>query len=79
MEIVSPDQPKRDTEKKPRDYAEASIPEYWIVNPLDETITVLTLDGDTYTTYGIFRQGQTATSKLLENFSISVDAVFAAR
>jgi Uma2 family endonuclease len=79
MEIVSPDQPKRDTEKKPRDYAEANIPEYWIVNPLDETITVLVLDGDAYTPYGIFRQGQTAQSKLLIDFSISVDMVFAAR
>jgi Uma2 family endonuclease len=78
MEIVSPDQPKRDTEKKPRDYAEANIPEYWIVNPLDETITVLVLDGDAYTTFGIFRQGQIATSKLLGDFSISVDTVFAA-
>jgi Uma2 family endonuclease len=79
MEIVSPDQPKRDTEKKPRDYAEANIPEYWIVNPLDETITVLVLDGDAYTTFGIFRHGQIATSKLLDDFSISVDTVFAAR
>lgn len=79
IEIVSPDQPKRDTETKPLEYAEANIPEYWIVNPLDKTITVLVLDGDTYTTYDIFRQGQTAQSKLLTDFSISVDAVFAAR
>lgn len=45
VEIVSPDRPERDIEEKPRDYAEAGIPEYWIVNPLDETITVLTLAG----------------------------------
>ncbi|MCS7289664.1 MAG: Uma2 family endonuclease, partial [Roseiflexus sp.] len=31
-EIVSPDNPTRDLEEKPRDYAEAGIPEYWIVN-----------------------------------------------
>jgi len=79
IEIVSPDKPKRDTEEKPRDYAEAQIPEYWIVNPLDDTITVLTLQGDTYATHGVFRRGDTATSLLLDGFEVSVNAVFDAR
>jgi Uma2 family endonuclease len=75
IEIVSPDKPTRDTEEKPRDYAEAGIPEYWIVNPLDETITVLTLHGDAYATHGVFRRGETATSKLLAGFAVQVNAV----
>jgi len=79
VEIVSPDKPQRDTEEKPRDYAEAGIPEYWIVNPLDDTITVLTLQGAAYATHGVFRRGATATSRLLEGFAVSVDAVFDAR
>src|SRR6185295_9733062 len=33
VEIVSPDDPERDTVVKRRDYAAASIPEYWIINP----------------------------------------------
>jgi Uma2 family endonuclease len=76
VEIVSPDKPTRDTEEKPRDYAEARIPEYWIVNPLDETITVLTLAGDAYAEHGVFRRGETATSALLDGFAAPVDAVF---
>lgn len=76
IEIVSPDRPKRDTEEKPRDYAEAQIPEYWIVNPIDETITVLTLDGDAYAAHGVFRRGEAAASALLEGFAVQVDAVF---
>lgn len=79
IEIVSPDKSQRDTEEKPRDYAEAMIPEYWIVHPLDETITVLTLDGDVYTTHGVFRRGETATSRLLDGFAVSVDMVLDAR
>ena len=75
VEIVSPDSPKRDTEEKPRDYAEAGIPEYWIVNPLDETITVLTLDGDAYTEHGVFRRGESAPSALLNGFAVQVDEV----
>ena len=79
IEIVSPDKPKRDTEEKPRDYAEAQIPEYWIVNPLDDTITVLTLQGDTYATHGVFRRGDAASSRLLTDFTVDVAATFDAR
>jgi Uma2 family endonuclease len=79
MEIVSPDKPKRDTEEKPTDYAEAGIPEYWIVNPLTDTITVLVLQGETYVEHGVFGRGSQATSNLLEHFSVSVDDVLDAR
>jgi Uma2 family endonuclease len=76
VEIVSADNPERDTVEKVTDYAEAHIPEYWIVNPLDETITVLTLVDDAYAEHGIFRRGETATSALLPGFAVLVDSVF---
>jgi Uma2 family endonuclease len=79
VEIVSPDNPARDLEDKPRDYAEAGIPEYWIVNPLDDTITVLTLAGDAYAVHGVFRRGDEARSKLLDGFAVRVDEVFDAQ
>ena len=79
VEVVSEDDPERDTVEKVADYAEAGIPEYWIVNPLDETITVLTLQGDTYAEHGVFRRGGTATSLLLDGFGILVDAALDAR
>lgn len=76
VEIVSLDRPERDTEEKPRDYAEAGIPEYWIVNPLNATITVLALEGRAYRSHGVFQRGERATSQLLPGFSVSVDEVF---
>jgi Uma2 family endonuclease len=76
VEIVSPDRPERDTQEKPRDYAEAGTPEYWIVNPLNTTITVLVLAGGSYSTHGVFRRGERATSRLFEGFSVLVDQVF---
>jgi Uma2 family endonuclease len=79
LEIVSPDKPKRDIEEKPLDYAEAGIPEYWIVNPLNDTITVLVLLGEAYTERGVFQRGDRAISKLLDGFSVSVDEVFDAQ
>ena len=76
IEIVSPDRPERDTVEKVIDYAEAGIPEYWIVNPLDETITVLALAGESYESYGVFHRRERAVSKLLDGFSAGVDDVF---
>lgn len=77
LEVVSPDKPERDLVEKRQEYAEAGIPEYWIVNPLDETITVLALQGDVYVEHGIFIRGQQATSALLIDFAVSVDETFA--
>ncbi len=56
MEIVSPDAKsrRRDLKEKRRDYAKAGIPEYWIVDPRLEKITVLKLEGKTYTVHGDF-------------------------
>lgn len=79
IEIVSPDHPERDTVEKVADYAEGGIPEYWIVNPLNETITVLTLASDAYTVHGVFRRGEQATSILLTSFGVNVDDIFDAR
>ena len=77
LEVVSPDDPARDLVTKRREYAEAGIPEYWIANPRDRTVTVLTLDGDRYAEYGVFAAGATATSALLPGFAVAVDEVFA--
>jgi Uma2 family endonuclease len=79
MEIVSPDRPQRDTEEKPLDYAEAGIPEYWIINPLDETISLLSLRGDAYVEHGVFHRGERAASLILDGFSVGVDEVFDVR
>lgn len=79
LEVVSPKGPKRDTKLKRAEYARAGIPEYWIVNPLDDTVTVLVLEGDIYSELGVFRRGERAVSRLFEGFEVSVDAVFDAR
>lgn len=79
VEIVSPDNPERDTEEKPLDYAATGIPEYWIVNPPKSTISVLVLKGDSYVEHGVYHRGEHATSKLLDGFTVSVDDVLDAK
>ena len=85
VEVVSPD-PKsvrRDRRTKRTEYAAAGIPEYWIVDatdPADPFVLVLTLpDGaDGYVEHGTFRHGESASSVLLDGFTLDVTAQFAA-
>ncbi len=76
VEIVSPDNPGRDLNIKRADYAEAGIPEYWLVNPLDETIAVLALTGSSYVEHGVFGRGERAEGVVLPGFAVDVSAVF---
>ncbi|MYD70518.1 MAG: Uma2 family endonuclease [Acidobacteria bacterium] len=75
-EVVSPDDPPRDLVVKRADYAEARIPEYWIVDPRCETVTVLKLAGSDYVEHGMFARGDTATSALLDGVAVGVTALF---
>ena len=68
----------RDLNTKRTEYASAGIPEYWIVDPETETITVLTLVESAYRVHGEFASGQTASSALLPGFVVDVSAAFAA-
>ncbi|MBI3241680.1 MAG: Uma2 family endonuclease [Chloroflexi bacterium] len=69
---------ERDLEKKRKDYAEGGIPEYWIIDPQEQKITVLKLEGVAYAVHGEFAPGVSASSALLNGFSVDVEAVFAA-
>jgi Uma2 family endonuclease len=75
VEITSPSNSDHDLVTKRTEYARAGIPEYWIVNPQTEQITVLRLENDTYIEHGVFKRGETATSALLEGFAVDVHAV----
>lgn len=78
LEIVSPGQLNRDRDliEKRRDYAQARIPEYWIVDPAEETVTVLSLDAEFYRVHGQFKRGSIATSQLLPELQINVTELF---
>lgn len=76
VEVVSPDFPERDLVEKRADYAEAGIPEYWIADPRDETITVLALADAAYVEHGTYARGDTAASPLLDGLTADVAAVF---
>lgn len=73
VEIVSPDDPDRDLTTKRREYAQAGIPEYWIVDPRHDEIRVLRLDGSVYQEQR-YQRGQQARSVTFPTFSVDVAA-----
>lgn len=79
VEVVSEgkDNHQRDYVEKRREYAEAGIAEYWIVDPHERTITVLSLEGENYREHSVFMISDTATSVLLRGFAVEVRDVFA--
>ncbi|MBI4514831.1 MAG: Uma2 family endonuclease [Deltaproteobacteria bacterium] len=79
MEVVSPDDRRRDLVTKRREYAQAGIPEYWVVDPTEGAIEVLALEGDSYVLHGRFGRGQVATSRVLAGFSVEVAGILDAR
>jgi len=78
IEVVSEDDPERDLVSKRAEYARAGISEYWIVDPRDQTITVLALDSEKggYSVAGRHASGEAAQSALLDGFSVDVSEVF---
>ena len=76
VEVVSPDRPERDLVDKRIDYAEAGIPEYWVVDPRDQTITVFELRAEGYAEHGVYARGGEAASPLLPGFAAAVAEVF---
>lgn len=79
IEVVSDANRHHDLETKRREYAQAGIPEYWIVDPMMARITVLRLDGPSYAVHGEFSRGEIATSALLPGFAVAVSDALEAK
>ncbi len=78
MEVISPDDPDGDRVVKRGEYAQAGIREYWIIEPEEESVTILTLpEGtDSYDVAGVFCRGQYAASRQLLGFEVDVALLF---
>lgn len=77
VEVVSPDDPSRDYDEKRRDYAIAGVPEYWIVDPMKERITVLVLEDGGYREVQTARSGDVAKSVVVAGFEVDVSSLLA--
>jgi Uma2 family endonuclease len=74
-EVISPGSRATDTKDKLAQYAEAGIPEYWLIDPEAGTVSVYVLgEGATaYTLRTSYSAGETIRSAALDGFEVAVD------
>ena len=76
MEIVSPESTKRDYRYKRSEYAALEVPEYWIVDPQENKVTILILNEGLYEET-VFSGEETIISPTFSELKLSVQSVLA--
>ena len=76
LEVVSPNQDKRDYRYKRSEYAARQIPEYWIVDPILNKVTILELVEGLYEEQ-VYIGEQSIKSPLLGSLALTAQSVLA--
>jgi Uma2 family endonuclease len=75
IEILSEGTAKEDKEDKYLEYQRAGVLEYWIVDPFNHSVEIYTLEHGNYSLFGKWGTDETAKSKLLDGFEVSIDEI----
>jgi Uma2 family endonuclease len=76
VEVLSPGTRAHDLRVKLREYPQAGIPEYWVVDPRRRTVLVHLLEGEQYRLAARLGLGQVLRSALLPGFELPIDSIF---
>ena len=76
VEVASPSTAAYDRLTKYEKYAQAGIPEYWIVKPKTRTVEVMVLEHGEYRSLGIFRGEQMLPSRIVPDLPVGVERFF---
>ena len=77
IEIASPGTVGYDRRSKQDAYARAGVPEYWIADPMAQTIEVLVLDQGSYRSLGVFHGKVMLPSKVVPGLPVRAEQFFA--
>jgi Uma2 family endonuclease len=77
-EVLSPGKENRDRDliRKRDQYAKRGIPEYWLIDPENQTLTVLTLQAQHYTVVGVFQGNQAIASPTFPTLILTAQEIF---
>ena len=76
VEILSPSTASRDWRDKLDLYERHGVAEYWLVDPVSEIVWVFRLVDGALAQVGMYGEGDTLTSPLLEGFALDLGLVF---
>lgn len=74
VEVVSPESIDRDYNRKTSEYAATGIPEYWIVDPIENKVSVLLLVGQNYE-ITVFTGIQRVVSQIFTELTVTAEQV----
>jgi len=77
IEIISPGTETIDRETKRDEYAQAGIPEYWIIDPEAKAVELLRLKGESYETVARLTEDGMLASPTFPGFELSLKELFA--
>lgn len=79
-EVVSPGKTNRDRDyiHKRAQYAALGVPEYWLLDPVAQTVMVLTLEGDAYREVGVFGKQEAIVSIEFPELELTAEQLFEA-
>jgi len=77
VEVVSPGRvgSDRDYDRKRAQYAARGIAEYWVIDPIEQVVTVLRLQDGQYVEVGVFRDGEAIVSPMFPQLSLTVQQI----
>jgi Uma2 family endonuclease len=76
VEILSPSSIRRDRHDKLEQYARFGVKEYWIVDPANRSLEILTLREKQFTVHSLAAETGSAESKVLAGLSVDVAQLF---
>lgn len=77
IEVLSPATQERDRIAKLAVYARHGVPEYWLVDPANRTVTVLRWTANGYETVGVYDESAVLVSPLLPDLRLPLAGIFA--
>ncbi len=75
-EVISPGSRGTDEIDKLVEYAQAGVPEYWLLNPEGKTVRIYHLETGVYVLKGTYVVGQVASAVTIPGFEVRVGEVF---
>lgn len=76
VEVLSPSSVKMDRWNKYQLYEKARVKEYWLVDPVNESVEIHLLTDERYTFQGVFTKGDTISVHILSGLELDIFEIF---
>lgn len=76
VEVLSPDSNQKDLQIKYEVSVGNSVPEYWIIHPIEQTLSIYSLKNNSDVPSRVYTSGDVVMSTVMAGFVIDLEAFF---